>query len=413
MEHSVKSELIKREKKYSEQIYKKIEEFNSNGKKTIAYFCDSFYPSMDGVISVLHNIACQMSKCFNVVVCVPKYKGETTIKSEYLVIGAKSLYLSKLKVGYSPYPEQDRKFTSYLKKLKIDIIHFHSPFAMGKFAAKLGKSRKIPVFATFHSQYEIDFKMITKSAVLTKFLLLNVVKIFNMADAVFTMYEFSKKIAEKYGIKVPIYLIPNGTNMRKLDDLEAIKEIERKYNLKQSVPMLVSVGRLVRVKNLELMIEALGILKERDFNFIAIIVGTGSLLKSLKQKAEKLGVGQNIIFTGYVAKLNDLLALYARADLFLLPSMYETCSLSRIEASVQGTALLAINETVSASIIKDGENGYICENNAESFADKIIEIFSDRNKLKKVSEKAQKEFSVFWEDVALTYKSYYLENMKK
>lgn len=161
------------------------------------------------------------------------------------------------------------------------------------------------------------------------------------------------------------------------------------------------------------MIEAFGILKKKNFKFIAIIVGTGSLLKSLKQKAEKLGVLQNIIFTGYVAKVSDLLALYKRADLFLLPSVYETCSLARIEASVQQTAVLAMNNTVSSSLIQDGENGYICENNAQAYADKIIEIFSDKQKLKKVSEKAQIDFSEYWEDIALKYKDFYLENLKK
>mgnify|MGYP000071587672 FL=1 len=44
-------------KKYRDYIMNKIEEFNNNGKHTIVYFCDTFYPIIDGVIKVLDNYA--------------------------------------------------------------------------------------------------------------------------------------------------------------------------------------------------------------------------------------------------------------------------------------------------------------------------------------------------------------------
>ena len=44
-------------KNYRDYIMNKIEEFNNNGKHTIVYFCDTFYPIIDGVIKVLDNYA--------------------------------------------------------------------------------------------------------------------------------------------------------------------------------------------------------------------------------------------------------------------------------------------------------------------------------------------------------------------
>lgn len=399
------------EKQHVAQAHEKIKELNSNGKKTIAFFCDVFYPSLDGVISVLHNIAVQMSKFFNVVVCVPKYKGKTVAKDEYLVLGAKSIYVPGLKYTYSPFPSQDKKFCSLISELKVDLVHFHSPFAMGKFAAKFAKARGIPAVTTFHSQYALDFKAVTKSKAITEIMLSNIVKVFNMADTVLTMYEFSKQVAISYGVKRPFHLIPNGTNMKTLENPSEIKAAEKKYGLKKDVPFLLSVGRLVRVKNLDLMIEAFKILKSKNFNFSALIVGSGSLLRRLKQKAEKLGVSENISFIGLITRRTELEALFQRADLFLLPSVYETASLVRVEAAVQGTATLAIAGTVSASLIKNGENGFICDNDPNSFAEKILEIFSDRKNLQKASVNAQKDLSVYWDDVALDYKTFYEKKM--
>ena len=57
--------------KNNNYILDKIDEFNNNGKRTIAMFCDVFYPSIDGVISVLNNLSNELLNYYNIVVCVP------------------------------------------------------------------------------------------------------------------------------------------------------------------------------------------------------------------------------------------------------------------------------------------------------------------------------------------------------
>lgn len=395
------------EKKYIEFANAKIEEMNENGKKTVAIFCDVFYPSVDGVISVVNNIAIQMSKFFNVVVCVPKHKGITTQRKEYLVLGVRSAYISMLKYSYCFYPSSDKVFVDQLKRLRIDLVHFHSPFAMGQFAARFARKRNIPLIATLHSQYKLDFENVTKNKIMAKLLLEKVVKTFNKADALTTMNPFCEKIAREYGITIPIEIIQNATNMLPFDNAEKIAETKAKYGIDSKRPVLLSVGRLVRVKNLNLLIDSLKLLKEKNFDFIAIVVGEGSMRKSLEKKVQKFGLSNNVFFTGLLTDFEELCALYSISDLFLLPSVYETVSLVRIEAAIQCTASLVVENTVSASLIVDGENGFIAKNNSIDFANKIVEIFSDKNKLKKASQNAQKDMSVHWSDVAIQIKAFY------
>ena len=50
-----KDSKLKLQKEKNKQILERIEEYNQNGKRTIAIFCDAYYPAVDGVIKVFEN----------------------------------------------------------------------------------------------------------------------------------------------------------------------------------------------------------------------------------------------------------------------------------------------------------------------------------------------------------------------
>ena len=156
--------------KYSKkdfEILNKINEFNTNGKKTIVYFIDSYFPVIDGVVSVLDNYANFMSDYFNVVVCSPKHKKKTYVAEKYFVLGANSIYLKGQGYDFG-FPQFDVKFMNYISLLKIDLVHVNAPFSMGVFGLDLAKKRKIPSITTFHSQFRQDFYKATNSEFLSK-----------------------------------------------------------------------------------------------------------------------------------------------------------------------------------------------------------------------------------------------------
>ena len=143
-------------------ILNKINEFNTNEKKTIAYFIDSYFPIIDGVVAVLDNYAKYMSKFFNVVVCTPKHKKSTYVNDDYLVLGANSIHLKKQGYDFG-LPILDHEFLNYISMLKIDLVHINAPFSMGLFGVNLARKRNIPSLTTFHSQFKQDFYKNTNS----------------------------------------------------------------------------------------------------------------------------------------------------------------------------------------------------------------------------------------------------------
>ena len=101
----------------SKDIYLTIDKFNNNGKKTVVYFIDSFFPVIDGVVAVLDNYAVQMQKYYNVVICAPKHKGSIFNTDKYFVLYADSLYIKAQ--GYDlGFPQLDPVFQKYISLLK-------------------------------------------------------------------------------------------------------------------------------------------------------------------------------------------------------------------------------------------------------------------------------------------------------
>src|SRR5574344_1172178 len=87
--------LKRNSEQYEKYINGKIDEYNSNGKINVVMSCDAFFPIMDGVVSVMDNLAKRLLAYCNVLVVAPEYKG-LVYEREYPVIGVKSGYSKKL-----------------------------------------------------------------------------------------------------------------------------------------------------------------------------------------------------------------------------------------------------------------------------------------------------------------------------
>ena len=140
---------------YYQQVEETIGQFNNNGKPTVVMFCDAYFPCVDGVVKVVDNLAKRLAKKCNVIVVVPKDRGKTVRSNDYLVIGVKSIYLKKFNYD-SAVPAFDGKLKGILSKIRVDVIHVHSPFLLARTAVWLKKRTGAPMIATFHSQYKKD-----------------------------------------------------------------------------------------------------------------------------------------------------------------------------------------------------------------------------------------------------------------
>jgi glycosyltransferase involved in cell wall biosynthesis len=122
-----------------------------------------------------------------------------------------------------------------------------------------------------------------------------------------------------------------------------------------------------------------------------VFAGEGSLRSELEERAKTLGIESRVKFLGFVNQ-TKLPAVYASADLMVLPSEYEPFGLVVNEAMLCGCPVLASDRVGAVrDLIEDGRTGYVYAcGNADELAKTMSRILSHPEKLSEVAREAKK-----------------------
>jgi len=376
-----------------------------NDKKyKIGIFVDNHLPRVDGVTVGVDSLARILKDMVDLTVFTIKPHNMKVDDSvfPYKVVRCKSHAIPfGGNTDYDmPVPLFDRRFRKIVKNADLDLVHVQSPFAVGKVGLGYARKNKVPVVITMHSQFRHDFVKATKSRVLGELALKIVMQVFNACDEVWSVNEASKEVSLDYGIKRPLVTMENGTNMKPVSRVAAANEINKQYNIDPKQKVLIFVGRLVTVKNIFFIAKVLKELKEKKFDFKMMFVGDGAEREKLQKKINEYGLADNVIFTGVVSDREKLANYYARADLFLFPSVYDTDGVVKKEAACQKLPIICLEDTIVAKSIKDGVNAYIGANDPVLFADKIIAALADPKAHKAICGNAFRDLYITWQETA-------------
>ena len=363
----------------------------------IGLFTDTFLPVVDGVGRVAVAYA----------ETLPKLGHQVTVAAPLHDTGHRGGYAFEL-VDYSGFkvptapqyrtgtPSMDAHYLKRMDMIPLDIVHSHSPFASGREALRLSRQRGIPLVSTFHSKYYDDFLKITKSETIARAVVANIVRFYNKCDEVWAVSATSGQVLKEYGYPGEPVVMTNGTALRETSG-KAIREAEERFGLGNS-PVMLFVGQINWKKNILRILEAAALLKEEDPGFKLVLAGFGQDEKEIRKKAESLHLGSQLIMTGMITDTGVLDALYARARLFVFPSLYDTFSLVIREAAAMGTPSVVVCGSCAAENIQDGYNGFLCEDDSRSVYYAMSRAMKEPLLMKEVGENARKSLPVSWEE---------------
>ena len=381
-------------------------------KITIGLFIDNFFPMVDGVVSVVDNYARRLCKIANVYVFAPSINGEEFDDNTlpYKVVRSKSIKMPF--IDYS-LPKIDKNYKKELDKYNLDIVHIHSPFTMGKLGIDYAKKHNIPVIGTMHSQFKKDIKRAVHNDFLASKINKILINTFNKCDECWAVNkEVARIFYEDYGYKKLPRVMNNATEMEPVKDYDkAIRDINKIHGLKREDKVFLFVGRINKLKNVFFIVDVLEILKKkkRDYNFKMIFVGTGQDEVELKEYIKNKELEEYIIFTGKILDRELIKKYFARADLFLFPSLYDASSIVQIEAASQHTPTVFIEGSATSATITDGVDGIIAKNDINEYARVVDELMHDEKKLNKLKDNAFKDLYVSWDDQIKEIYKLYLE----
>ena len=370
----------------------------------IGLFIDSFFPILDGVIVSIDAVAKQLCKLADVTIftAAPPDGKYDDSNLGYKVIRCKSKKIPFAKTLYwLPKPKSDKAFKVALKESNLDLVHIHSPFPVGKMGLGYAKKNKIPVVSTLHSQFKKDFYTNTHSKIISSIMTKVIMRVFNASDECWVANKACKELLHDYGSSKEPIIMPFGTHMSPIKDKAKAKEIVNKeYKLNDTERIFLYVGRIDKLKNVFFIVEVLKVLKEKDYNFKMIFVGKGCDIQEFKKQISKYELCENVILTGSISCRDALARLYARADMFVFPSFYDTDGIVRREAACQHTPTICAEGSLIAKTVEPDHNGYTAPPNPEKFAQRIIDALGDTQKHKSISENAFNELYTSWETVA-------------
>jgi len=179
-----------------------------------------------------------------------------------------------------------------------------------------------------------------------------------------------------------VVVVPPGvdlTSFRPLDRVEARQKIGYSGG-----PLLLFVGRLERLKGVEIAIRALALLSDRAHPDLRLMVlgedsrdGDESEEDRLKAIASALGVRDRVDFLGSVAH-HELPYFYSAADACVMPSYSESFGLVGLEAQACGCPVVASDVPGLRSVVRDEVSGYLIHgNDPAAYAERIGRLLAD------------------------------------
>jgi glycosyltransferase involved in cell wall biosynthesis len=178
-----------------------------------------------------------------------------------------------------------------------------------------------------------------------------------------------------------IVVIRNGVDTARFEVPDEGDRIRGELGLAPGTRMVTVVSRLTRLKGLENFLEAAAMLKPRYPDVRMLIVGEtapgqGGYLTELNALAERLGVGDRVIFTGL---RSDVPALLGSASVAVMPSLNEALSNVLLESMAAGAPVVATRVGGTPEALVDGVNGLLVEpGDSREIADAVGRLLDDR-----------------------------------
>ena len=136
-----------------------------------------------------------------------------------------------------------------------------------------------------------------------------------------------------------------------------------RFGVPQTANIIGTVGRLEKVKNYPLLLQAcVKLNRGYDTDFHLVLVGSGSEEANLKQLAQELGIAEKVSFLGMQYDLENI---YPMFDVFVLSSLTEGTSLSLLEAQSCGIPAVVTDVGGNSNIIRNGINGLLCPSGSQ------------------------------------------------
>lgn len=324
----------------------------------VAVVTETYPPEVNGVAVTLQQLVLRLQASNHQIQLIrPRqpldHKERQAGADELLVRGLEIPRYPQLRLGMP----MKRALVAQWSRQRPDLVHVATEGPLGWSAVQAARQLRLPLstdfrtnFHAYSQHYGIGWLRKPIAAYLRKF--------HNLADC--TMVPSSDLLQDlcAQGFE-RLMVVARGVDAARFSPVHRSEALRAQWGVAPDQPVLLSVGRLAREKNLDLLVRCWQAMHARQPDLKLVVVGDGPSRNALAQACpEALLVG---------AQSGDELARhYASADLFVFPSVTETYGNVTPEALASGLAVLAFDYAAAAELIRHGDNGLLAPRGDET-----------------------------------------------
>lgn len=160
------------------------------------------------------------------------------------------------------------------------------------------------------------------------------------------------------------------------DDKSNYKLAREEFLFEEDGLLLLAVGRLAARKGFRFLLKSMPLVLEKFPKATLLIIGRGSMYKTLNKQAKKLGISDSIKIESGM-EFEHLAIFYRSADLVIYPSYYEGQGLIPLEAMASGTPIITVNDGPLPEMVDESVGALYQPGDIEDLSEKIIEELSN------------------------------------
>jgi D-inositol-3-phosphate glycosyltransferase len=257
-----------------------------------------------------------------------------------------------------------------------DLIHSHY-WLSGRLGMLFSDRWGVPMVSTFHTLAQLKNRVAESAAEREQAVRYEIERrTMAASDRIVALTSVDKQqMIRHYGEQAPIVVIPGGVDLERFAPRPRLSA-RAELGLDPHRKIVLFVGRIQRLKGLEVLVRAFAQLLDMDAELLIVGGRPGTThetreISRLQHLAARLGVADRTRFVGAVPH-EQLPAYYAAADVSAMPSSYESFGLVAVESLACGTPVVASRVGGLRSIVRDGESGLLVPwRDADLFAERL------------------------------------------